>query len=204
MGAVAVNHWRVTWMVSSNPFGVLTPSWRGSRTPRVRSVMRSTATLLVRGRMVSPMAIGRNDPLGLSKGHHECTAYVRADQLGSSPWRRRLTTSDRLSSRSADAGRIKLRMCEGLRPTALPLMWRGTSGEPCGSDRSTSTVGAALAATWRKEFMFTRSSMGSQVGEGGARKPRRLWGGPVGLVRGAAQARRRALSWIKSGNVGHK
>ena len=59
------NHWRVAWMMASQPLGVFTPSWMGSRTERARSEMSSTATLLVMRRNVSPTAIGRIVPLGL-------------------------------------------------------------------------------------------------------------------------------------------
>ena len=67
--------------------------------------------------MVSPMAIGRKDSLGVRRAVIDAPQTCGRTSSGTSPWRRRLTTSDRnLSSRPADAGRIASRMCEGLSP----------------------------------------------------------------------------------------
>ena len=74
------NHWRVTLMVTSQPSGVLTPSWRRSRIVRAWSVMRSTATVLVRRGFGLSNGDGPEGPTGLTKGQ-DCTTNIRAYQL---------------------------------------------------------------------------------------------------------------------------
>ena len=93
------------------PVGRLDPELKGSRKVRAWSVMRSTATLLVRRRMDSPMATGRSDPLGLRKAMMDAPHTNGRTDSGRSPWRRMLTTSERsLNSMPADARRIASQM----------------------------------------------------------------------------------------------
>ena len=117
-------------------------------------------TFLVRRRMVSPMAIGRKEPLGSRRAIMEATQTYGRTASGTSPWRRRLTTSERSRRRrSEEAGRVASRICEGRSPDR-------PAPEVDGKERravrtwSTSAVGAAPAPTSRNEFMSARSPTG--------------------------------------------
>ena len=110
------NHWRVVWMMASQPFGVFTPSCMGSRMVRARSEMSATATLLVMRRKVSP-TIGRSVPLVLRSAIMDAPQTNGRTDSGTSPWRRRLTTSEMSRNRrSEEAGQVASRMWEGRRP----------------------------------------------------------------------------------------
>ena len=79
------NHCRATCTMASHPLGVLTPSCRGLKISRVRSVIKSTATLLVSRRTVSPIGIGLKDPLGLRRAMMEAPRTYGRSSSGTSP-----------------------------------------------------------------------------------------------------------------------
>ena len=145
-------------MMASHPLGVLTPSCKGSKISRARSVIKSTATLLVSRRMVSPIAIGRKDPLGLRRAMMEAPqTYGRIDS-GTSPRSKRLTTSERSRrSKSEEAGRSASRTCEGRRPDRPAPEVEGKDGRAFRTC-SVSAEGAAPEATSRRVPISTRSS----------------------------------------------
>ena len=62
--------------------------------------------------MVSPMAIGRKESLGFRRAMMEAPQTYRRTVSGTSPWSRRLTTSERSRRRrSEEAGRMASRLC---------------------------------------------------------------------------------------------
>ena len=179
--------------MASQPLCVLTPSCRDSKISRARLVVKSTTTLRVRWQMVSPIAIGLEDPFGLRRTMMEAPHTYGRTSSGTSPLSKRLTTSERSRSRSEFSGRIASRTCEG-RSRDWPAQ------EVDGNDRrasrtwSTSAEGAAPGATRRSVSITMRSS----TGRPGWRRRREATTSSVGRTRGscksAAQARRRGRS----------
>ena len=101
------------------------------------SVMRSTATLLVRRRMVSPIAIGRKEPLGLRRAMMEAPQTYGRTISGTSTRSRRLTTSERSRrSRSDEAGRMAAGAGDGEGAETRGARDRGRGPEPDVSMRS--------------------------------------------------------------------
>ena len=104
-------------MMASQPLDVFTPSCKGSRIVLARSEMRSTATLLVMRRIVSPTAIGRRVPLGLRRAMMDAPHTKGRTDSGTPPCKRRLTTSVmRRMTRSDESSRIASRIWEGRSP----------------------------------------------------------------------------------------
>ena len=136
------------------------PDCRGSKISRARSVIQSTATLLARRRMVSPIAIGLRVPLGLRRAMIEAPQTYGLISSGTSPLSKRLTTSERSRrSRSDEAGRIASRTWEGRRPDR-------PAPEVEGKDQSAlrtwseSAEGAAPGKTLRRDAISALSSSG--------------------------------------------
>ena len=71
--------------------------------------------------MVSPVAIGRKEPLGLRREIMETQQTYRRTASRTSPWSRRLTASERSRrSRSDDAGRMAYGIADKRWPKSGP------------------------------------------------------------------------------------
>ena len=185
------NHCRATCTIASQPLGVLTPSCSGSKISRARSMIKSTATLLVSRRIVSPIAIGLKDPLGLRRAMMEAPQTYGRISSGTSSLSRRLKKPEKQFGRSR-AQRVAGCVKDGAR-TGPHQESKGTTGEPY--EPGPHQPRRLLPARSAEECPSPSGLQRESLGEGGGEKQRRHpWDGPGMSCRSAAQARRRAPS----------
>ena len=184
-------------MIASHPLGVLTPSCKGSKISRARSVIKSTATLLVSRRMVSPMAIGRKDPFGLRSAMMEAPqTYGRigsgtSPEARDSPPQREAGEANLKRPGAAHHGRAK---DEG--PTDPLPRSRGKREEP--SEPAPCPQMGPPPKQLHEGNPSPHDLRRKNRGEGGEETRRHHpWDGPGGSCSSAAQARRRAFSWMR-------